>query len=210
MGKRPDRGESLVKVQIFVEGGGDAKTTLTKCREGFATYCGRLAPAKHRPSVVACGGRQQAFDRFETAVRTSRADETCVLLVDAEDRVISATPIEHLRARDGWVFPPLDRHRIFLMVQAMEGWFLADRDALAEFYDGGFLSKSLPGSPTNIEAVPKSDLEPSLKHASRQTNTKGEYQKVKHGFALLALIDPGKVEAGSPHAASFHQFLRSL
>lgn len=198
-----------MKVQIFVEGGGNARTTLTRCREGFATYCAKLAPSKHRPSIVACGGRQQAFDRFKTAVGTSRADETCVLLVDAEDRVKAAKVVDHLRTRDGWEFPTLDQHKAFLMVQAMEAWFLADREALAGFYDGGFLARSLRGSSTEVEAVRKDDLEPCLKHASKPTK-KGEYHKTKHGFALLALIDPLKVEAGSSHAVDFHQFLRSL
>jgi hypothetical protein len=44
------------------------------------------------------------------------------------------------------------------MVQAMEAWFLADREALAEFYGNGFSAQNLPGSPTNIEAIPKDDL----------------------------------------------------
>jgi len=96
------------------------------------------------------------------------------------------------------------------MVQAMEAWFLADRDALANFYDGGFLANSLPGSPTNVEAILKDDLEPRLKHASKPTKTKGEYQKVKHGFALLALIDPTKVGNASPHARRFNEFLSGL
>jgi hypothetical protein len=199
-----------VSVQIFVEGGGDAKTTLTKCREGFAEYCAKLVPSKRRPSIVACGGRQQAFDRFKTAVLNGRTGEQFVLLVDSEGPVAANRPTEHLRARDGWVFPDLRHHRVFLMVQAMEAWFLADREALAAFFGSGFLGNSLPGSPTNIEIVPKDDLEPKLKHASKQTKTKGEYQKVKHGFALLVLVDPLKVEAASPHAASFHQFLRTL
>jgi hypothetical protein len=95
------------------------------------------------------------------------------------------------------------------MVQAMEAWFLADREALAEFYDGGFLPKSLRGSPTSVEAIRKDDLEPCLNHASKHTQ-KGEYHKTKHGFALLALIDPKKVENASHHAAEFHQFLRTL
>jgi hypothetical protein len=98
----------------------------------------------------------------------------------------------------------------FLMVQAMEAWFLADREVLAAFYGDGFLANSLPGSPREIESVPKGDLEPALKHASGPTKTKGPYQKVKHGFALLALINPSKVENASPHAASFHRFLRRL
>lgn len=96
------------------------------------------------------------------------------------------------------------------MVQAMEAWFLADREALATFYDGGFLRNSLPGSATNIEIVRKQDLEPALKNATRKTNTKGVYRKIDHGAALLALIDPAKVEKASPHAKQFNDFLRNL
>ena len=133
-----------------------------------------------------------------------------VLLVDSEAPVTSAAAVQHLHSKDGWDFPALNHHKVFLMVQAMESWFLADRDALANFYDGGFLANSFPGSPTNVEAVPKDDLEPSLKHASKPTKTKREYHKVKHGFALLALIDPTKVGNGSPHAKLFNEFLSGL
>ena len=198
-----------MSVRIYVEGGGDNKDSIRRCKEGLTSYCQKLAPPNRRPGIVACGGRQQTFDRFRTAVLGSGADEVCVLLVDAEGRVTAGTPLDHLRARDGWDFPVLDRHRVFLMVQAMEAWFLADRGALAAFYDGGFLANSLPGSPTNIEAVRKDDLEPRFKHASKPTQ-KGEYHKVKHGFALLALVDPAKVGAASPHAGNFHAFLSSL
>lgn len=133
-----------------------------------------------------------------------------VLLVDSEAPVTSATAVQHLQSSDGWKFPALNHHKVFLMVQAMEAWFLADREALANFYDGGFLANSIPGSPTNIEAVLKNDLEPALKHASRPTDTKGEYHKVKHGYALLALINPTNVGKGSPHAKLFNEFLSGL
>jgi hypothetical protein len=96
------------------------------------------------------------------------------------------------------------------MVQAMEAWLFADREALAEFYGNGFSAQNLPGSPTNIEAVPKDDLERSLKRASKPCRTKGEYHKVKHGFVLLALINPAKVEGASSHARQLNDFLRSL
>ncbi len=122
----------------------------------------------------------------------------------------SSTPVLYLSGREGWPFPPLNGDRVFLMVQAMEAWLLADREALAAFYGQGFLANSLPGSPGNIEAVRKDDLEPSLKNATRQTKTKGEYHKVRHGFTLLATIDPLKVESGSAHAKRFNDFLRSL
>ena len=93
------------------------------------------------------------------------------------------------------------------MVQAMEAWFLADREALKAFYGTGFLAKSLPGTAAAIESIPKIDLEPRLNHAAKPTS-KGEYHKTKHGFALLALIDPSRVEIASPYAAALHQFLR--
>lgn len=199
-----------MSVRIYVEGGGDNKDTIRRCKEGFTSYCQKLAPLNRRPSIVACGGRQQAFDRFSAAFLRSREGEICVLLVDSEDRVSAATPAEYLRTREGWDFPAVDLHKVFLMVQAMEAWLLADRETLTAFYDGGFLDKSLPGDPTSIESIRKSDLEPALKHASGPTKTKGEYHKVKHGFALLALIDPLKVGGASPHAKKFNDFLRAL
>ena len=199
-----------MSVRIYVEGGGNNKDTLKRCREGFASYCLKLAPENRRPGIVACGGRQQAFDRFKTAVESGQTGDVFALLVDAEAPVTFATAAQHLHARDGWDIPALGRNKVFLMVQAMEAWFLADREMLAAFYDGGFLEKSLPGSPANIEAVPKDDLEPALKHASRPTKTKGEYHKVKHGFDLLALVDPAKAGNASLHAQLFNEFLSGL
>ncbi len=198
-----------MSVRVYVEGGGNNKDTLKRCNEGFARYCQRLVPANRNLKIVACGGRQQAFDRFKTAVNSSQAGQVCALLVDAEAPVTSATAIEHLHDRDRWDFPALDQHKVFLMVQTMEAWFLADREALAAFYNGGFLADSLPGSPADIESIRKDDLEPKLKHASQPTQ-KGEYHKVKHGFALLALIDPEKVGLASPHARRFNDFLHGL
>jgi hypothetical protein len=160
--------------------------------------------------IVACGGRDQTFDMFTIAVASSGPSDTCALLVDSECAITARDDISHLRQSDGWTFPALGRHRVFLMVQMMEAWFLADRDALTEFYDGGFLAKSLPGTPTNVESVRKEDLEASLKNATRNTRTKGEYRKLEHGAALLSRINPQKVEAGSSHAREFHGFLRSL
>lgn len=96
------------------------------------------------------------------------------------------------------------------MVQAMEAWFLADRAALMAYYGQGFRINALPGDERHVEAVQKGDLEPSLVKASHSTRTKGDYDKTTHAFALLLEIDPAKVEQGSPHAAAFHRFLRSL
>jgi len=199
-----------VKVTIFFEGGGDKEATQSKCREGLSKYCAKIKPQGSRLRIVAAGGREQTFDKFKRAALNSRADEVVALLVDSEGPVTANTPAEHLHARDGWDFTGLLTHNVFLMVQTMEAWFLADRGTLATFYDGGFLPNSLPGSDANVETIRKEAIEPALKKATKQTTSKGEYHKINHGAALLGLIDPNKVEDASPHAASFNQFLRGL
>lgn len=198
-----------MSVRIFVEGGGDNEDTITRCRQGFGAYCAKVTREKSCPKIVPCGGRDHTFKKFKSAIKANKAEEQYALLVDSEGSVGSKNSVDYLSERDRWEFPPLNDDQVFLMVQAMEAWFLADREMLAAFYDGGFLANSLPGTPTNIEAVRKDDLEPGLKRASRPTK-KGEYHKTKHGFALLGLIDPLKVETGSPHARQFNDFLRSL
>lgn len=197
-----------MSIKIYVEGGGNQRITLTKCREGFATYCAKLAPARKLPSIIACGSRDEAFRKFKIAVQDCGADEKCVLLVDSEGKVNQGTIFDHLRIRDRWEFPDVQNHKVFLMVQVMESWFLADRDLLAEYYDGGFLAGALPRSASNIEIIRKEDIVSGLARATRNAKTKGEYHKTKHGFDLLARIDSTKVEKASSHAASFHQFLR--
>lgn len=198
-----------MKVTIFFEGGGDKEATQSKCREGLSRYCAKIKPSI-RLRIVAAGGREQTFDKFKRAASNSSAGEIVVLLVDSEGPVTAKTPAEHLRACGGWDFTGLSSHKIFLMVQSMEAWFLADRAALEVFYDGGFLRKSLPGSDTKIEAIRKEDIEPALKNATKGTTTKGEYHKINHGTVLLGLIDPKKVGDASPHAACFNDFLRGL
>ena len=84
------------------------------------------------------------------------------------------------------------------MVQVMESWFLADKDALSKYYGQGFLSNSIPGQP-NIELIPKQRVFDALEHATRPTQ-KREYDKTRHGFDLLELIDPALVGAASTHA----------
>lgn len=198
-----------MKVTIYVEGGGDNEDTITRCRQGFAAYCSNAGSGKHQPRVVPCGGRQKTFDRFQNAVRAGKQGDRYVLLVDSEGAVKETNAIDHLAARDGWIFPDLGRSQVFLMVQAMEAWFLADRETLAAFYGEGFLANGLPRNP-NIEEIRKDDLEPALKRASKPTKTKGEYHKVKHGFVLLGFINPVKVEKASKYAKKFNDFLRSL
>lgn len=196
-----------MKIEIFVEGGGNHAITRARCREAFSTYCNKVAPPYRRPKIVPCGGRADALSSFLFAISRDERNTIFALLVDSEAPVEAATAAEHLSRSDRWNLPYLNRHRVFLMVQAMEAWFLADRGTLKDFYGDGFRANSLPGSEANIETILKIDLESSLKRASKETS-KGEYHKAKHGFALLARIDPARVENASLNAAALHLFLR--
>ncbi|MBB5064288.1 DUF4276 family protein [Granulicella mallensis] len=197
-------------IKIYVEGGGDNKDTIARCKQGFAEYCKKIAPAKQQPKIIACGGRDQAFTRFKTAVQNGKAGESCALLVDSEGPVRpDSPPAIYLQTHDGWNFAHLPGHQVFLMVQAMEAWFLADRNALIAYYGAAFRPNALPGDERHIETISKDDLEPCLVNASRATKTKGSYHKTRHAFALLAEINPDKVAAASSHAAALHNFIRS-
>ena len=197
--------------KVYVEGGGYNPDTIKRCKQGFAEYCKKLSPPNRRPAIVACGNRQDAFERFKIAVDNGRAGERFALLVDSEGPVRhNLDPAAFLHICDRWDFAGLPTDYVFLMVQAMEAWFLADRTTLAAYYEDGFRPNNLPYDEHRIEEIPKDDLEPCLISASVGTKTKGSYHKTRHAFALLAEIDPAKVGAGSPHAAAFYEFLRSL
>ncbi len=192
----------MVAIRIYVEGGGDRRALLAKCRQGFCEFLEKVMPPRRMPRIIACGTRRSAFDRFCTAL--SHYSETfCMLLVDSETAVAAGMgPWAHLKSRtgDGWNKPTgaTDDHA-HLMVQCMEAWFLADKDCLARYFGQGFNAGALPANP-NIEAISKADIYSGLKKATRNTKTKGKYQKGNHSFDILGKIDPQKVRQASPHA----------
>ena len=128
------------EIRIYAEGGGNGSESKAAIRQGFGQF---FDPLRHlaqshriRWQVVACGGRNAAFDNFKIALRT-HGEAFNVLLVDAETPV-SRTPWAHLLARDGWQSPPVDDEQCHLMTQCIEAWLLADRGALRKFYGAGF------------------------------------------------------------------------
>ena len=78
----------------------------------------------------------------------------------------------------------------------MEAWFMADIDTLKRFYGQGFKENAIPKN-INVETIEKDSLEPSLKAASRDTKSKGEYQKIQHASKLLEMLDVDKVRKAS-------------
>jgi hypothetical protein len=86
---------------------------------------------------------------------------------------------------------------IFWMVEMMESWFHADRDALEAYYKTGFRKAALKANP-KVEEISKHDLIEGLKAATKDTS-KGKYHKTKHAPALLQSIKPALVRKAAPN-----------
>ena len=191
-----------MKVRIYVEGGGDHHRDLQfECRKGFSEFFRKGGLAGRMPRVVPCGGRSAAYSDFRTSHGKAGSDDFPILLVDSEAPVTDADPWEHVRRRpgDGWQRPDgASQDQIHLMVQAMEAWSHADKEKVQQYFGQGFRLASLK-SRTDIENIPKADLYDGMQMATRGCR-KGEYSKGQHSFEILALINPEKVKAASPHA----------
>jgi hypothetical protein len=189
-----------VTVKIYVEGGGDHNKALeTQCRRGFSEFFRKSGLKNRMPRVVRCGGRQQAYERFRTSHENAGGDDFPILLVDSETPVAGSGSWEHVRLRpgDGWARPQgASEDQIHLMVQAMEAWFHADKDALREYYGQCFRIEVLSQRP-EIEKIPKSDLFAGLQRATKDCQN-GEYSKGEHSFQILARTDPARVRSSSP------------
>lgn len=192
-------------VHVFVEGGGDQDRTLTECRKAFHLLFEKVLGEKRQPRVSACGGRQEAYKDFCQSLQQD-PETFAILLVDAESPVAGKKAWDHLKDRDNWRKPASARdEQAHLMVQCMESWFLADPLKLADYYEQRFRKTALPRNP-QIENVSKQDLMDALERATRET-LKGKYHKTRHGFAVLALIDPARIRQRSPHADAFFTIL---
>ena len=196
-----------MSITLYVEGGGDGKDLKSACRRGFAKFLEKAGLSGNMPKIVACGGRDNAFDSFTTSL--AKGDGTAVLLVDSEDPVTMQHPWEHLKVRDNWDRPGgATDDQCHLMVQVMESWFLADVAALESHYGQGFRHQDLPQT-TNKESIAKQTVLSGLDQASKNTK-KGSYKKGRDSFPILEKLDPAKVRSASPHAGRFIDALLNM
>lgn len=188
------------KIRIYIEGGGDGKNTKALIRQGFSSFLKEIVHMvkikKIGWQIIICGSRNNAFRDFKTALK-DHPDAFNVLLVDSE-APMNKPPWEHLKFRDNWDSPGVDDTHCHLMVQTMEAWFIADIETLKKFYGQGFRENLIPKN-QNVEKIDKDSLERSLKEATRNTKSKGEYQKIQHASELLKHLDTHKVRKASHH-----------
>ena len=190
---------------MYVEGGGSQDRTLRACKNAFGAFFQKLLGGSPKPKVVACGARDDAYRDFCLSRRTD-PDTFAILLVDSEDPVPTGkTRTAHLKDRERHWTEPMPEEQVHLMVQCMESWFLADVGAMEAYYEQGFRRNALPQNP-KIEEIPRQDVLAGLDNATGAT-TKGTYHKTRHGFEMLARLNPEKVRDRSPHAEALFMLL---
>ena len=190
----------MVKVTIFVEGGGDTRLQQSDCRKGFGEFFNKLA-IKSSLIIIACGGRKNAYDSFCMGLKNTKNNEYCLLLVDSEAPVNSPSVWQHvyLRVGDKWQKPDkATEEHLHFMVECMEAWFMADKQTLISYYGQGFNQNALSQN-AKIEDISKQDLYATLNNATRKT-AKGGYSKGRHSFEILSKIDAKEVVDKSPYA----------
>ncbi|WP_438945729.1 DUF4276 family protein [Sediminibacterium sp.] len=201
-------------VKVYVEGGGDSNALRTACRAGFAEFLKKTGLIGKMPRIVACGSRKDAYDSYCIAIEKG---EDALLLVDSEAAVnaiaqnppndpLKWQPWIHLDEREGdkWPRPDIATDlQCHLMVECMESWFLADRNALKSFFGNGFKENQLPPETNAIENITKNEIFQSLTNATSECKTKAKYGKGEHSFKLLSKIDPNKIITASPWAKRF-------
>ena len=162
-----------------------------------------------RITAIASGPTDETIKDFLDAVR-DYPDALIILLVDS-DRADDGRLIASIKSRSTWnarIGAGVQDNQIHFMVQVMESWFLADKDALANYYGRGFRPRRLPQNP-NVEQVPKDDVVRGIASAANGTS-KGTYHKTRHAPDLLRTIDPAKVRAVAPNCARLFNALQRL
>lgn len=182
----------MTSVRIYVEGGGDASHGRRLVRQAFSQFLREFQG--NMPRIIACGSREETYQNFLRAVKTY-PDTFVILLVDAECAVVSSST-QHLMQHDGWAFRGINDDQVHLMVQAVEAWLIADREALKAYYGQEFNENALPTRPP--EDIPKNDLKSALARAARNTAREG-YHEIQDCPKILRMLDPRVVRSKCPH-----------
>ena len=198
----------MVKVRIYIEGGGDSKLQHVQLRQGFHELFKKAGFADRMPGTFAGGGRESTFDAFKTAVAAGESDVYPMLLVDSEDPVNAATAWEHLRSREKtWELPAgVTDEQIQLMVTCMETWIIADRAALIRAF-GPKLQTSALLPENDLEIRLREDVQDALAHATRECGRDKSYSKGRRSFQVLAQLNPAALK---PRLKHFRRLIETL
>ena len=149
--------------------------------------------------MVSGGSIAETIKDFLDAIQ-GNPDTFNILLVDS-DGPDNGNLIASVRARSTWdnqTGASIQDNQIHFMVEVMESWLLADKNALANYYGNGFQTNRLPQNPS-VEEIPKADVISGLESATSST-PKGKYDKTRHTPTYRSESMSAKFETPHPTA----------
>ena len=198
-----------------MEGGGKGKNGKAVIREGMTKFLDKATASSGKFQVTCCGSRNEALGMFRTALeRPNDNPDYIFLLVDSEAFVKDADdrikrPKQHLQTRDpSWDMQGMNEEQIHFMAQVMESWFIADVEALSNFYGQNFNRNAIPKN-NIVEEIEKLKIEAALEESTKNT-TKGKYHKIQHGAKILAIINPKVVRDKASYCDRFFGSVSNL
>lgn len=197
----------MVKVKIYIEGGApNDKLADILFRKAWSTFFKAAGLQNNLPKCVPGYSRANTFDSF---VKSSPSkDEVVLLLIDSEIPIKEGNTVwQHLQ--NSGLNKPVNtgEDRVYLMVQIMETWLLADIDALEKYFGKGFKRNKIQAWPM-LEEVSKESIVGALSKATADCSRQyGKDTKGKISFELLEKIDPRKVIEKCPQAKRLIDFL---
>ena len=198
-----------MSVKIFIEGGTsgpNSKYLQIQCRQGFHKLFEKCGFAD-RPSLRACGSRNDAYGVFKQSCAYATAHDFVGLLVDSEEPMADIDRTwDHLRQRDGWIKPDGGcDEQVLLMTTCMEAWIVAGRPTLLMYY-GQYLQENALPPLVEMESRHRHDIQEKLDHATRKC--KNAYKKGRRSFDVLGKLQPAELREHLPSFARCERVLR--
>ncbi len=217
-----------MRCRLYIEGGGAAdpdhgqmsRTAMVDAnaeafRRAWQIFFSKAGVDGQMLEIAVGGGQQEAFSLFNDQLSRYLAHEEAeskpLLLVDSEESVAAGHTVwDHLQTRLYHRFQrptAADDNSAFMMVQAMETWFIADPPALQRFFDSSLDTNVFQNS-SPLETILKEDALDMLRQATLRCRR--HYSKGRRSYGILAEIDPEQVAAACPHARELLDYLNGL
>lgn len=203
MADREARREPGPVITIYLEGGGHGGEGRRRLGRAMEVFLRKVTQRKLR--VFPLGGRSEVIRQFRKHAST---EEVRLLLVDSEQPVQAATPAGYARhlASEGGLLPEPHDH-LHLMIQCMESWLIADRDAWERLY-GPDAARALPGT-CETDDLEKRDVLSAVQRALELGSRHGRYRKLEDGPKVLERLDPNAVARRSRSFRALRDWLTS-
>lgn len=198
---------------IYLEGGAqgaDSKFLKIRCQEAFHNLLERMGYRGRQPRLVACGGRQDVYERF-CIEHASRKAAYVAMWVDSEEPVTELEAawnhVGRVTTVGQWQRPEAATDdQVLFMATCMETWIVADRGTLETHYGNNLQQSALPPL-DNLERRSRHDVQEGLAHATRTcTNA---YEKGKRSFTILGLLNPEVLQLHLPHFVRVRRILNA-